>query len=806
MASPRWKKLNILPALLLALCLCACGTEAAGPDPGPVPTQTPPAAPATVRISELMAKNRATIRDEDGDFSDWIELENYGEEDVELTGWRLSDSESREGLRFPYFVLPAGSRALVWASGKDNSIYLHTDFSLSQGERVRLYDGEGTLRGELACLEEEADRSVICTEEGGAVSLYPSPGYPNDHGGYILAQQALEAEGPLVINEVVVSNPGTAYGWIVSDSDWVELKNVSDRPVNLGDYCLSDDKDFYALYPLPQQTLEPGGLFLIRCDEENELIGATPWLPFQLSAAQEKLYLARRDGTLVDFASLRDIPYGCSYGRMEGENGFFYFTQPTPLAENQDGGRYVSRPPELLRPDGVFDGVKEVTVELSAPGEIWYSLDPTVPPLEGERYTGPFTVSETCVIRTAAVEPGGIVSRPRNLSYILNEGHSLPVLSLTADDQFSFDNMYNGGIRDLELSGSLALFDGENGFYADCGVQMHGQTSLVLAKKNLSVHFRPRYGAESVHCDVYGGGVTDFSSFVLRAGQDYYRGVVINALCQNLALEASDALISQRSRFCVLYADGVYMGIYNLMEKPNEAHYAALRGVARDSVTVISSEAHEGDPVYTELFDFAASHDLSVPADYEAFSKLLDIDSLIDWVILEGWSANTDLTYGNLRYVRSDQDDGRWRLIYYDLDAALNHPYNAFRVIVGNPSIRTRQVGVKLIEPLLKNEQFRDRFLTRCGELLAGPLSNESALAELDRLAALVEPEIERDYAEHGMTKEKWEGDLKGFRSLFTGEDPQQDDWQTACCDALTRIFRLSEEEQLRYFGEAGHG
>ena len=40
-----------------------------------------------IRVSELMVKNRATLPDEDGDFPDWIELENVSGDTVELSGW-----------------------------------------------------------------------------------------------------------------------------------------------------------------------------------------------------------------------------------------------------------------------------------------------------------------------------------------------------------------------------------------------------------------------------------------------------------------------------------------------------------------------------------------------------------------------------------------------------------------------------------------------------------------------------------------------------------------------------------------------
>ena len=44
-----------------------------------------------------MEKNRAVLRDEDGDFSDWIELHNVSDKAVSLGGWRISDKSGEPG-------------------------------------------------------------------------------------------------------------------------------------------------------------------------------------------------------------------------------------------------------------------------------------------------------------------------------------------------------------------------------------------------------------------------------------------------------------------------------------------------------------------------------------------------------------------------------------------------------------------------------------------------------------------------------------------------------------------------------------
>lgn len=94
-------------------------------------------------ISEFMARNTNTIADEDGDFSDWIELYNRGDADVTLDGWYLTDDAAElDKWAFPAQSVSPGSTLLVRASGKNRAIVgheLHTNFQLqSDGEFLAL--------------------------------------------------------------------------------------------------------------------------------------------------------------------------------------------------------------------------------------------------------------------------------------------------------------------------------------------------------------------------------------------------------------------------------------------------------------------------------------------------------------------------------------------------------------------------------------------------------------------------------------------------------------------------------------------
>ena len=809
--------LGLLPvalAVLLLLCLRLFGEEKESsplpeetspsstvtPDPSPgMETPTPGPVPVDadagkVRIAELMVKNRATLVDEDGEFPDWIELENISEDSVELTGWRLTDSEKKPGWTFPETRLDPGERLLLFADRKDGA--LHTGFSLSAGETLLLYTDLGALSDQVLCPDGEPDRSWLEDGEGAMREcLYPTPGLPNTPESYVSLMETRETDSPLVINEAAVFNRSIRWLGMLGQSDWVELKNVSDEPVELSDYYLSDDGEDRLLFRLPERKLSPGGIYLLRCDTNT---GGAAFAPlcaaFSLSSSADRLYLSRADGSLADYVSLRGIPYGGSFGRMPEENGWFFFAEPSPGGENDGGQRRVSAPPAALEPDGVYEDVDSVTVTLEGAGEIHYTIDGSCPTENSPLYEEPITLEQSCLVRAVSVEEGALPSRAVTLTYLLNEHHQLPVLSLVSDDG-RLMAIYDMALKDMEVPCSLALYEEGGGFSLSCGVKMHGETSLSLPKKNMSVRFRGVYGRPELDYDLFGDGEdTVFSNLVLRAGQDYSHAIIRNELCTELARSATDRVVISRSRYCVLYMDGRYCGIYALGEKLNEATYARRAGVSRESVTVATAPLRKDGELYKQVFAYADTHDMAQAEYYEEICARLDVDSLVDWLILEGCSGNQDLSYGNVRYCRSMENDGKWRLMYYDLDGGFYHADNCFTNVLA-PWARKASQTAQLTWRLLQNPEFREKLLQRAGELIPKAYTNENILAEIDRLSGQIDAEVARDFAHNGMDKSAWDWNVQWLRDAVRGSD-----WNRTCVKNLCQYLNVTEEERARYF------
>jgi len=109
-----------------------------------------PAPAADLVISEFVASNDRSLRDQDGDYPDWIEIQNTTAEVVSLDGWSLTDDlDEPTKWEFPAVSIGPGEYLIVFASGKnerDPDGALHTNFALAAGgESVVLVGPDGAI-------------------------------------------------------------------------------------------------------------------------------------------------------------------------------------------------------------------------------------------------------------------------------------------------------------------------------------------------------------------------------------------------------------------------------------------------------------------------------------------------------------------------------------------------------------------------------------------------------------------------------------------------------------------------------------
>lgn len=141
-------------------------------------------------------------------------------------------------------------------------------------------------------------------------------------------------------------------------------------------------------------------------------------------------------------------------------------------------------------------------------------------------------------------------------------------------------------------------------------------------------------------------------------------------------------------------------------------------------------------PIRSMLTDLNLASERAFPRTAE---RWIDLDLYFRWLMVAVFVGNRDGFVHNYALYQHPED-GRFRLIPWDYDATWGVDVN------GRPA-RLDRVPVggwnKLSWRLLQNPRYRGAYRDRFLEALAGPLSPEQTLPEIDKLCARLEPWID---------------------------------------------------------------
>ncbi len=754
------------------------------------------AADVNVVISEVQTLNCSAITDSRGRLCDWVELYNAGSSAAILDGAFLSDdAQDHIKWQLPSLTLEPGERFVVKCVGADAGEN-EANFSLDRnGCTIVLSGPAGNIISQTQVPFLNKDRSWALLEDGTyAETDLISPGYENTEEGYLQFRGRHYPTGELTISEVMPSNNRYLMQSDGRYYDWIELFNNSASPIDLSNYAISNDANELLKFPLPQQTLQPGERVVVICSGNSALAGSYIQAPFTLSREESWLYVSYTDGTLCDYIRISNVPYEGSVGRATGDWLTLYFTTPTPNQENGEGKATISDVPFVETPGGVYNGVESVSVILSGEGQIRYTLDGSVPTQDSPVYTAPISLTKSTSLRAVCFSEGKLPSSVVTASYIINENHTLPVLTVSVDpdEMFGRNGIYTRYTRDIEIPCNLTLYEEGGGFTIDCGIKLHGHTGLSLDKKSFRVNFRGRYGSKVLGYPVFGEDEPQvFDSLCIRAGQDYPQSIIREELFTSLCKDMSDNVLVQDSKYCILYINGEYFGIYSLKQAFTELFYAQQRNVAEDSVTMVQAPVDYGTEIH-QLMQYLKRQKMAEDENYAYAESVINVDSLIDWMIIEGYSTNGDVQQ-NLRYFRSTETGNRWEFAYYDLDWAFYY-HRPFTQILGQE--RSWQ-HMMITNNMMNNPKFRQRFLERLSYHMKNALSNEHVLGRIDELEQLLLPEIPRERERWGGSLTGWQSAVNRLRTFITDQDHLGD-----IVDHLKVYIGLTSEEIETYFKE----
>ncbi len=167
------------------------------------------AAPSGIVVNELMASNAASVKDNYGEYEDWIELFNNTDKDVDLSGYFLSDNPANlPKWEIPAStVIPAKGYLIFWADEDQEQGVNHTNFKLTAGgEVVVLLDRGRNIVDSVAFGAQIEDKGYARVPNGTGSFFIQSPTFNSSND---LATPAIEPT--LVLSEIsIFPNPANS--------------------------------------------------------------------------------------------------------------------------------------------------------------------------------------------------------------------------------------------------------------------------------------------------------------------------------------------------------------------------------------------------------------------------------------------------------------------------------------------------------------------------------------------------------------------------------------------------------------------
>ena len=266
---------------------------------------------AQVTVNEYSASNLLSYTDSFLKTEDWIELYNNSNDDFDLSGWHLSDKESKpEKWVIPAgTMIPANGHLLFLCSGRDIAVNgeLHTNFKLTQtkgsdqvvlantsGEIVEAFPMTLTLTEHSNCRDTDgSDSWKICTEASPAESNDASTKYD----GYTIAP-SMDLEAGFYSNEqtVTITNnePNSILRYTLDGTN-----PIVSSPIYSGPITVSETQVIKA-----QSFSNDSNILLGKMDFNTYFINDEYLLPVFSVAADSVIDLANGNGPVIPIGSI----------------------------------------------------------------------------------------------------------------------------------------------------------------------------------------------------------------------------------------------------------------------------------------------------------------------------------------------------------------------------------------------------------------------------------------------------------------------------------------------------------------------
>ena len=766
----------------------------------------------TIEINEILAENRGNFKNESGEYSGYIEIKNVSDKTINLENYGLSNSEDVSfKWQFPNVSLSSGKVLLIYTSGiSSKEGELSTSFKLkNKNGSVIITNTKGKVIDKVNY--ENLGNGVALIKQGTKFleSNAISPGFENTVDGIKSFQKKyLTNPKDLMINEAMNSN----YKYLAQNGgkyyDWIELYNNGKDKIKLSDYCLTTNTNTVCQYKLPDVELDKGEYYVVMASGNENLSNKSyKHTNFKLSD-NESIYLMKST-TIIDSLYMANVPKGYSMGRGNSY-GIYYFSKPTPKAKNGSGTEAVSYAPSASVKSGAYNDTKSLKVTLNGYGNIYYTTDGSTPTTSSKVYSSPLTIKKTTVLRILAKESGKLKSNVESYTYVLNQNHKLPILSL-AINQSNLNNVnvhtsLNSSVIE-PVSVELIEKDG-SGFKINGGLKLFGGSTRSYRKKSYEIKFKKEYGDAHLEYPLFNTvDSSSFESIVLRTGsQDefaYSKRVIIRDIVATSLVHEYTSVDVQAYKPVVVYINGKYWGLYFIREKVDENfvanHYNVNATEKNTDIIRIDGEVKSGSrSKYNKMMSFINSNKLSEKSNYAKIKEQIDIENLCDFWIAEIWANNYDIV--NTRFFSNPNvDNGKWKFIFYDLDSGF-YNYKAgqygFNYYTRTAGIGYGYFSTALLRNLMKSSEFKKTFLERLSYNLKNTWSTKNFEKKIDDVIKEIgTDEIKRNLSRWNVCSySEWQSHVKNLKEFAKLRN------QSIITEAKS-YFNLSNADVKKYFG-----
>ncbi|WP_051411571.1 CotH kinase family protein [Ruminococcus flavefaciens] len=261
------------------------------------------------------------------------------------------------------------------------------------------------------------------------------------------------------------------------------------------------------------------------------------------------------------------------------------------------------------------------------------------------------------------------------------------------DMAFMSQANYNQKGAEWERPANIEIFEnGKSVVSQDVGIRTKGAASRAWPQKSFNIFARQDYGKSSVEYDLFDGEATKaknnkvidtFDGFTIRnGGNDNMAGFFRDSIAQSLVTDRDMA--TQATSECILFIDGEFWGIYQLMEKYNSDYFKSHYGIKKNDVCFIKNNSLEDGndqdlSEWNNLLGNLSRVDMTLDENYQRACAELDIQSFIDYFAAQIYWANHDWPNNNTGVWRSNAvdpenpyADGKWRMVLFDTEYSSN--------------------------------------------------------------------------------------------------------------------------------------